>query len=203
MSNWGRRPITDAGKAKAKPPHITYMFEGEERIDRRPLGRVERFVDPQGNVMSLQLAGDGDPMRQMTADRLRMQYRRDGFVEHAKCPYRHGTALTPGTQTAKDFGKLTEAGMSVAPCQADPKTLINSGGDLHATKACSHIEALIAHRMKAAAAQNKKQNAARIAQEKRDEEKRELERLQLEMAKEQIEERKARKAGKPQTAARE
>jgi hypothetical protein len=199
MSNWGRRPITDAGKAKARPPHVTYLFEGEERIDRRPLGRVERFVDPQGNVVSLQLAGDGDPMRQMTADRLRMQYRRDGFIEHAKCPYRHGTALTQGTQTAKDFGKLTASGMSPQPCAEDPRTLIKTAdGDLQATTGCRHIEALIEHRRKVEAAQAKKRNAARIAQEKREEEKRELEKLQLEMAKEQIEERKTRKASKPQ-----
>ena len=197
MATFGRRPITDAGGPK---PEITYFHDGEERIDRRPLGRVERFVDPQGNVMSLQLSAAGDPVRTVTADRMRLQYRRDGFVEHAKCPLRHGTHLMAG-KIAKDFSAMP-ASMS-EPCDSDPRTLVRRGHELHATDGCPHIEWLIAYRVQKEADQAKKRNANRIAQEKRDAEKAELERLQLEMAKEQIEERKTRKARKGPQAAEE
>lgn len=200
MSNWGRRPITDAGKAKTSPPNITYFFDGEERLDRRPLGKVERFVDPQGNVMSLQVYGDGDPQRQVTADRQRMLYRRDGFVEHAKCPLRHGIHLMAG-QTSKDFTALP-ASLHTA-CDADPRTMTKERGELHATKACPHIEWLIEARREKESKQATKRNAARMAVEKREADKRELEELQLAMAKEQLEERKAKKSAKPAPVTKE
>lgn len=191
MANWGRRPVTDAGKAKSKPPHVTYMFDGEERIDRRPLGRVERFVDPQGAVVSLQLAADGDPKKGETVNKLRFQYRNDGFVEHAKCPLRHGTHLHAGV-IAKDFSAMPAA-LLASVCAGDPKTLIKQGHDLIATESCQHIEWLITARRKKEAEQALKRNKARLAQEKRESDKRELESIQLEEAKERIAERKTRK----------
>lgn len=187
MANFGRRPITDAGKPK---PTVTYYYDGEERLDRRPLGRVERFVDAVGNVVSLQLAGDGDPVRQMTADKMRLQYRRDGFVEHAKCPLRHGTHLMAGP-IAKDFSSMPAS--LGEPCAADSRTMVRRGHELHATKACPHIEWLIEARRAKELEQAKKRNANRIAQEQQAAEEAELKRLQLEMAKEQIEERKQSK----------
>lgn len=188
MANFGRRPITDAGKPK---PNLTYFFNGEERIDRRPLGKVERFVDPQGNVVSLQLGADGDPQRGMTVDKMRLQYRRDGFVEHAKCPLRHGTHLMAGV-IGKDFSGLPDDLRN--PCAADSRTLVRKGHELHATEACPHIEWLISSRVSKEKAQNEKRNANRIAQEKREAEKIELQAAQLEMVKEQIKERKTKRA---------
>ena len=176
MANWGRRPITDAGKAKTAPPEITYYYDGEERLDRRPLGRVERFVDPQGNVMSLQIGADGDPQKMMTMDRKRMEYRRDGFVEHAKCPLRHGTHLMAGA-IGKDFSALPVDMRE--PCEHDPRTLVKQGHDLHAQNGCVHIEWLIKHRVDKEKAQNAKRNATRVAQEAREAKRRKLEDLQL------------------------
>lgn len=194
MSNWGRRPITDAGKAKTNPPHLTYYFQDEERLDRRPLGRVERFVDPQGNVVSLQLGAEGDPQRQVTMDRRRMEYRRDGFIEHAKCPLRHGTFLMAGaigkdfSSMAQDqkFGKVTVKALPAEPCNHDPKTLERHGHDLYAKDACPHIEWLIEFRRERARFQNEKRNARRIAEERREEKRRMLEDLQLKKAESEL-----------------
>lgn len=180
MANWGRRPITDAGKPL---PSVTYLFNGEERIDRRPIGRVERFVDPQGNVCNLQLAGDGDPNKAQRADVNRTQYHRDGFVEHAKCPLRHGLHLHAGV-IKKDFSTLPD-GLG-DPCTADPKVMTKVAGDLVAQESCPHVEWLITSRREKEAAQAKKRNAARIAQEKRDENKRRLEELQLKKAEQEF-----------------
>lgn len=191
MANFGRRPIT---KADGPKPHATYFYNGEERLDRRPQGRmVERFVDPVGGVMSIQLAGDGDPQRQITADRVRMEKRRDGWVEHAKCPLRHGTHMTTGV-TSKDFAALLKSKPALStPCATDKKTMERRDGDLHAVNACPHIEALIAYRVTKEAEQAKKRNEKRIQLEQQDAERLALQAAQLEMVKEQIEERKAAK----------
>jgi hypothetical protein len=189
MANFGRRPITDAGKPK---PYITYLYNDEERIDRRPLGRVERFVDLVGNIVSLQLAGDGDPQRQITADKLRMQYRRDGLIEHAKCPVRHGTLLFAGA-IAKDFAAMPDD-LKNAACDNDPRTLVKRGHDLHATEACPHIEWLIQERRAKELKQAKKRNADRLKQEERIEARQRAEMELLEFAKDAAEERRTRKS---------
>lgn len=188
MGNFGRRPITDAGKGQ---PKLTYMFKDEERLDRRPQGRVERFVDPDGGVMSLQLASDGDPVRKQTEDKMRMSYRRKGFVEHAKCPLRHGHHLFAGV-IAKDFSKMPDD-LKNRACDSDPKVMKKVGHDLYAQNACPHIEWLIQSRKEYKASQDAKRNESRIADEKRKKEAAELQAAQLEMVKEQIEERRARK----------
>jgi hypothetical protein len=167
------------------------MFADEERIDRRPQGKVERFVDLVGNVVSLQLASDGDPYRKQTEDKMRMAFRRKGFIEHAKCPVRHGTHLMAGP-VMKDFSAMPDA-LKAEQCAGDPRTLKKVGFDLHATEACPHIEWLIDYRVKKEKAQAKKRNAAREADDKRREEAAQLQAAQLEMVKEQIEERRARK----------
>lgn len=183
---YGKLPISNADKAK---PQITYLWEGEERIDRRPSGRVERWVDLVGNVVSLQMYADGDPNRAATEQRMRLQYRRDGFIEHAKCPVRHGTYLLDGV-IAKDFRAIK--GLNHTPCDSDPRTLIKKGDEIHATNACPHIEALIEHRVKQEAKQAVARNRKRAAEEKLAAEEAELKALQLEKLRE---ERKAK--GKP------
>lgn len=194
MANFGRKTITQADKPK---PHTTYYFNGEERIDRRPQGRrVERFVDPQGNVVSLQLAGDGDPAPVATSDRVRMEKRREGFIEHAKCPLRHGTHMAAG-QTQKDFAAMFKANPDLAEaCAVDKKTMERHDGDLHAVLACPHVEALIQYRVKKEAEQNAKRNAARLKLEERDEAKRRVELELLELAKDNVAERKSRRGAK-------
>lgn len=193
MANFGKRPINDAAKyttPSTGKPHPSFYYNGEHRIDRRPYGKIERFVDGVGNVITLQLSTPGDPQAVLTANRVRLEKRMDGWVEHAKCPLRHGIQnATP--ELAREFSKLP-ADMKSA-CSADPKVMKREDGELHALDSCCHIEWLIASRRKEEAKQNKKRNEARIRAEEQAQEARDLQAAQLEMVKEQIAERKARK----------
>jgi hypothetical protein len=189
MGNFGKRPINDANDYK-KQTSSAYVFNGEHRIDRRPFGRCERFVDPVGNVITLQLATPGDPRAVETALRIRNEKHMDGWIEHAKCPLRHGhDQLTPAI--SREFRKMPAELRD--RCEADPKVMSRKDGELHAEHGCPHIEWLIADRVKREAEQNAKRNAQRIREEKRKAEAEALQAAQLEMVKEQIEERKARK----------
>lgn len=173
--NWGRRTITNADKL-----HLTqtrYMAPDangvvEERIDRRPQGKVERFVDREGNIVSPQIYADGDSKRHETEIRKRHELHKKGFVEYAKCPLKHGTRHS-SPQSTKDFAKALSADMQME-CKHDVKPMSRKDGELHAGKACPHIEALIAYRRKQAADAYEKRNAQRTAQEKREQEKAEL-----------------------------
>jgi glucose dehydrogenase len=69
-------------------------------------------------------------------------------------------------------------------------------GELHAIQSCPHIEALITYRVTKEAEQAKKRNEKRILLEQQDAERVALQAAQLEMVKEQIEERKAAKKTK-------
>lgn len=193
MANFGKRPISNADKSK---PSATYFFDGEERLDRRPQGMVSRFVDSVGNVVSIQLAADGDPNKAMTVDRKRLELRADGFVEHARCPLLHGTHMaTPAIR--KDFDKIRalSAGRAQSavdkaiaaklpawsdePCTSDPKVMKKIAGDLHAQCGCGHIEALIAYRREYEHQQNLKRNEARIKREEFEARKRQVEERQI------------------------
>lgn len=198
--NWGRTPVTNADKRGATM--IKYLVEvdggTEERIDRRPLGKVERFVDPDGGVVSLQLFSDGDPQRHATEIRKRAELHRRGFVDHGKCPYKHGTR-NASPLASKDFAaieKLKDA-PPIGECKQDPAVMKRLDGDLYAGHACPHIEALIKFRRDKAAKAYEKRNALAVAKDRRDQERRELEAMQLEKTREELAERRQRKPAKP------
>jgi hypothetical protein len=210
MANFGKRPINDANDYKKQTSSV-FIHDGEQRIDRRPYGKCERFVDAVGNVITLQLATPGDPSAMQTAMRLRAEKHVEGWIEHAKCPLRHGhDNLTPAI--AREFSKMPKTctvavvndegvetkrtfDVPASRCDSDPKVMSRKDGELHAETACPHIEWLIADRRKRETDQNSKRNKARAAEEKRKDEAQALQAAQLEMVKEQIEERKARKRG--------
>jgi hypothetical protein len=193
MANFGKRPINDAARYSTPSsgrPHPSFFYGGELRIDRRPYGKVERFIDSVGNVITLQLSTPGDPRAAETANRMRMEKRAEGWVEHAKCPLRHGIQNATPALT-REFAKMPSALRD--QCISDPKVMKRENGDLHALESCPHVEWLIAARRAEEAKQAAKRNAARVKAEKQAEEARELQAAQLEMVKEQIAERKARK----------
>ncbi len=188
MGKFSRQVINDTSKPR---PQSHYSYKDEPRIDRRPTGKVERFVDPQGNVVNLQLASAGDPAAQATADRKRAEFRRDGFVEHAKCPHRTGAWHSPRlkVEILDAHPKLHTA------CSDDPKVMSRDARGLIAGHGCHHIEWLIQHRRDTEAKQMEKRNALRAADEKRATQAEELRSVQLEIAKEELEARKAKRKG--------
>jgi hypothetical protein len=164
--NWGRTPIANADKRHAT--QISYMAgegeDAEERIDRRPMGKVERFVCPQGGVMSLVMFSEGDPKRAETEQRNRAAYHRKGFVEHAKCPIRTGTRHS-SDKTARDFAKMPAS--LAGECKHEIRTMKKIDGVLHIDKGCPHIEWLITYRQQKDAKDYEKRNAQLVAAEKR------------------------------------
>lgn len=189
MANFGKRPINDANEYKKRTSSVFY-HDGEQRIDRRPYGFCERFVDGVGNVITLQLATPGDPRAQETILRIRAEKHNDGWIEHAKCPLRHGLdQVTPAV--SREFARMP-ADMRQR-CESDPKVMSRKNGELHAEYGCKHIEWLIKDRIAREAEQNAKRNSSRVAEEKRKAEAVALQEAQLEMVKEQLAERKARK----------
>ena len=186
--NYGKRPISNADKAK---PQMEYRVGDDLRLDRRPAGRVERWIDPQGGVMSIQMYADGDPNAAATYERSKLQRRRDGFVKHSECPLRHGTHLVDGP-IARDFRAALGKGPH-EPCASDPRTMTKVDGEFHAGTGCPHIETLIEYRVAQEAKAAAKRNEKRAKEEKIEADRRELEAMQLEELKEK---RKTRRAGK-------
>jgi hypothetical protein len=197
--NWGKTPVTNAdnrvGQTQTKYLAPAVGPNGEdlghdERIDRRPLGKAERFVDPQGNVTNQQMYTSGDPHRAQTEISKRAALHAKGFVEFAKCPLKHGTRHS-GEQTRKDFAKMPVE--HEGECKSDPKVMERKDGDLYALSSCKHIEWLIQYRRAQAAEAYAKRNAHTAEAKRREQEERELKAAQVELVKEQLAERKARK----------
>lgn len=182
---WGQTPITNADlRGKTQTKYFVQTADGtEERIDRRPMGKVERFVDKAGNVCNLQIYADGDPNRHQSEIRMRAQYHEKGHVEFSKCPLKHGTRHS-GTQTTKDFKNLPES--LAAECKHDPRVMERVDGDLFARKACPHIEWLIDFRKKQAADEYAKRNAHVVAASKAIEREQQLKEKQLKVLEAQI-----------------
>jgi hypothetical protein len=211
MANFGKRPINDANAYKTQTSSVFY-HGGEQRIDRRPYGKCERFVDAVGNVITFQLATPGDPKAMETAMRLRAEKHKEGWVEHAKCPLKHGTRysspiaerdfrqMKPGRVVFKDGNDSSKDKIIDVPdgdCAVDPKVMSRTrNGELQADFGCPHVEWLIAYRVDKEKTENAKRNSQRAAAEKRKEEADALQAAQLEMVKEQLEERKTRKREK-------
>jgi hypothetical protein len=169
------------------------------------MGKVERFVDKEGHVVSLAIHSDGDTKRLETEQRLRAAYHRKGFVEYAKCPLKHGTRTTSEI-ARKDFAKMPES--LAGECKYDPKVMDRVGadaragvkGDLCARESCQHIEWLIKHRVAEAQSAYAKRNAHVAALAKKEAEAQEFQKAQVELVKEQLAERKARKSSKTKDA---
>lgn len=194
--HWGKTPVTNADN-RVGQTQVTYLAPSidangndighEERIDRRPLGKAERFVDPQGNVANLQLYTSGDPHRAQTEISKRAALHAKGFVEFAKCPIKHGTKQ----HASKDFAKMP-ADLN-GECERDPRVMERRSGDLYALTSCKHIEWLIEYRRAQQADAVAKRSAHTVEAKRREQEERELKAAQAELIKEQLAERKARK----------
>jgi hypothetical protein len=196
MGKLGRQPINDAGK---KPAPLAFTHSGEKRIEIRPNGIWDRFVDPTGNVVGVQLASRGVAAPVPAAAAMRLRHHNDGFVEHGKCPLKHGIRyVSPAIEN--DFAEMPDE--LQRPCTDDPVTMTkhpsgrNPDGSakyrFEAHASCPHVEWLIKFRREREEELNAQRNAQRVAAEKREAEKRELETIQLEMAREELAARKAK-----------
>jgi len=193
MAKYSQAPINNTAAAEKARAPVSIYHDGELRLDRRPYGKIERFVDPVGHVITVQLAQAGHPSPVQHAQKRRLELHSEGWVEHTQCPIRHGArARVKGLD--REFAKMP-AGMD-HQCASDPAPMRVVDGQKHAQKACEHIEWLIAYRRDIEAKQARKRNAAMYAEEKRKADAAALAEAQLEMVKEQIEERKARKREK-------
>ena len=166
--NWSRTPVSNADDRRNT--QMTYMVgEGEgaeERIDRRPMGKVERFVDPDGNVCSMQIRAAGDSKPLETEQRTRAVLHRKGFVEHAKCPLRTGVRSI-SEKTARDF--IGMPANLAGECKHEIRPMKKIDGVLYADKGCPHIEWLRAHRLEKSKKAYETRNAQIVAAEKRKE----------------------------------
>lgn len=122
--------------------------DSQMRAVKRPEGRiVEQFVDKQGNVVWLQLLQFGTNHDSTEADRRRAVLYRDAFIEHSRCPLRHGTHLKPAMEA--DFDAMPAA-LKERACTDDPVVHRFVGSGKHARTiarpSCPHVEWLIEHR---------------------------------------------------------
>ena len=177
--NYGATTITNADdRALTQSTYLAPSDQGghEERIDRRPQGKVVRFVDKAGHIVSLQMFSPGDPARLATEQKMLAAYHAKGFIEHAKCPLKHGT-FYKSPIGEKDLKKMPAELQSA--CGSDPKPWARRNGDLYAVESCPHVEWLIEHRRAQDQDARLKRNAFETDQKKAKEREDKLKALQL------------------------
>ena len=145
--NYSKNPATDASKVRTQT-QVRYFVEGpdglEERIDRRPMGKVERFVDREGNVVQSPMFVEGDQHKTETERRNRANLHAKGFVELAQCP------ISSGAQKyAHEFLKMPEHLRE--QCRTAPRLFEKRGRDVFAHNGCAHVQWLQEYRREEAA----------------------------------------------------
>lgn len=183
----------DVGKGgdPSKPRMSTY--KGERRPEKAPRGVWERFVDLQGNVVGVQLVPPGVPPTQEAISRARAAHHAmknqdgtvQGYVEHAKCPLRHG-ARHRNEIIESEFAEMPQE--LQAPCPGDPAPSTVSRGPggqriVNHGDGCEHIEWLIASRQHRERDRLKSRNESRMSAM-------DIERKKLELAQSQVEEQR-------------
>ncbi len=182
MANFGQRPINDTSKDRGGR-RAAFRVDGEKRIEIRPTGIVERFVDPSGHIVSPQLSSNGAVNPIATAAAERIKHHALGFVEHGKCPIRSGARFSTAALQL-DFDQMPAA--LQASCGEDPRAVVKTAGGFEWQGGCKHIEWLIEFRKTRAADINANRNADRVDADRRKAELNELQAIQLANAKEQL-----------------
>ncbi len=143
MASISRQSIHNASKRDPKVPR-TVFYKGDRRSERWPSGAVERFVDLQGNVVMVQLVPPGIPAtddakaRTRTALHSRQNGDRSiqGFVEHDKCPLKHG-ARYRNPMIEEEFAAMPEH--LQRPCGDDPQVAKRTKKGLEYSDGCPHV----------------------------------------------------------------
>lgn len=139
MGDISKSAVFDCGKNR--PRQWTTLVGMERRTEKAPNGHVERMVDPQGNVVFVQLLQPA-ALRQGAehVDAARAKHVRKGFITHARCP------LTSGQLSMED---MISAGMPAelrAYCEP---------GSYGANRPCRHVKYVIEFRQAEQAAKMK------------------------------------------------
>ena len=158
--------VNNAGARDPKIPR-SITHKGERRSERYPSGLVERFVDLQGSVIQKQLVAPGiartpDAIaRSRTVMHNKANHDKSvrGFVEHDKCPIRHGVRHRNTTIEEEFAGMPTDL---QAPCNSDPKVAERTAKGLVYHEGCPHIQWLMASRAAAERARRESRRATHI-----------------------------------------
>lgn len=191
--NLSKNPATNAGKLHAST-RATYFVETadgiEERMERKPQGRVERFVDKDGNVVALSMYGEGDQRKPETERRNRGNWHAKGMIELGQCP------LVTGTQqyATRDFIKMPASLRE--PCKHTPRIFEKVGRDIYAKDPCPHVKWLIEHRRVESAKGYAIRNAHVAAADKARKDEADLRKLQADLIREQIAETQTKRTSK-------
>jgi hypothetical protein len=158
----------------AVPRRVTY--KGSRRGEKIPRGVVERFVDLQGNVVTCSLVGPGIPATPdaIARERANLHARKNGdgtvigYVEHGKCPLRHGTRHR-NPVLEDEFTKMPAELQK--PCDGDPAGSTRqrdaAGTVVVHGDACPHIEWLISERRATALARQRNRGISALELEQR------------------------------------
>ena len=140
----------NAGARDPAKPRITY-YKGERRSQIWPSGTVERFVNLQGTVVQVPLVAPGVPATPEAIGAARAKLHRmktvdgeiQGYIEHNRCPLRHGTREL--SETLRDeFAKMPANLQS--PCSEDPITFKRTKKGIEYFDSCPHVEWVIKSR---------------------------------------------------------
>lgn len=153
MASLSKGYAFNAGKRDPlKSRAVTY--KGERRAEKWPSGRVDRFVDLHGNVVFRQLVAPGVPPTEERINAARNRAHADstiihgdliqGFIEHGKCPLKHGVRyLTPALEA--EFSAMPES--LQRPCSDEKPTATRGAkGSIELHDGCCHIDWLIKSR---------------------------------------------------------
>jgi hypothetical protein len=151
MASFSKSTVHNAGKRDPKIPR-TIFHKGDRRAERWPAGVVERFIDLQGNVTQISMVPPGVPSTPDAVARKRNQMHLkcnhdrsvQGFIEHDKCPLRHGTRHLTETLEA-EFSEMPQE--LQRPCPEDPRVAVRTAKGIEYADGCPHVLWLIQSRI--------------------------------------------------------
>jgi hypothetical protein len=187
----GKFPVSDALQYPINNGTGTAMsivHKGERRKEKKAFGKLVRMVDPCGGVMVLQVSLPGDSKRDETEKRVLDKKKRAAWMRLDECPLRH-------TQTNRDvLEELASLPPELRqPCGADPKLAERIAGEAHLLEGCPHVEHLAKTRRQRQIDERNRERPGAAERERLEQEQRELHSLQLEAARLQVAEVRAKR----------
>lgn len=132
VSAKGNVPVFDA--VKYKQATRTIVVDGQKRIERRPIQKSIRMVDPSGNIAWLPLYGGPSQTGDTDPYKVSVEYakRKAGWIPYGQCPQNGGYDIV---------SKLPDEVKNRRPCTAGKK-----GGEVSDLDPCTCVLEVIAAR---------------------------------------------------------